>query len=155
MRSLKEEMRPPTPKTKPVQLVDPVPDRLGKKKDLEVPPVETIQLIRPPVEAEEKYSPPELCLASMEEPLLVEVRDQLNLAPPRRKNIEEVKVLELQWNIPSYQYCDIQSRSIHRHEPPQLSIIEEGEVTVPIITHQADLFDQVKMLRPSFIRFRI
>ena len=161
MRSLKEEMRPPTPQRRTVQLDDPTLVSLAKekKKELLFPPVETIQLPRLTVMAEEKCSPPDLQLTTMEEPGLVELRDHSNLAPPRRKTIGELEVINIQWNSPSSQYCDTRDRDRDRDrdwslKPPQLSI-EEEEVTVAIITNQADLFDQVKMLRPSFIRFRI
>ena len=155
MRSLKEEMRP---KTRTVQLVDPLLASLSQEKKLLAPAVETIQWSSPPVVAEEKYLPADLELTTMEDPLLVEATDIINLPPQRRKSSEELEALNVHWNIPLQQYCDATGRDLQDFslKPPQLSI-EEEEVTasVTIITNKADLFDQVKMLRPSFVRYRI
>ena len=152
MRSLKEEMRP---RTKTVQLVDPLLVGLSQEKDLLAPSVEIIPLMSPAVTAEEKYSAADLELTTMEEPFPVEVSDNINLPPQRRKHIEELEVLNIHWNIPLDQNCDTTDRDLAL-KPPQLSIEEEAvAASVSIITNQADLFDQVKMLRPSFVRYRI
>ena len=155
MRSLKEEMRP---KTRTVQLVDPRLASLSQEKELLAPAVETIQWSSPPVLTEEKYWPADLELTTREDPLLVETSDNINLPPQRRKPSEELEVLNVHWNIPLDQYCDATVRDWQdlSLKSPQLSI-EEEEVTasVTIITNKADLFDQVKMLRPSFVRYRI
>ena len=155
VRSLKEEMKP---RTKTAQLVDPLLLSLSQEKELVAPAVETIQWSSPAVVTEEKYSPPDLELTTMEDPVLEEVRDDIILSPQRRKNIEECEVLNIHWIIPIHQHCDTTDRDWPDWslKPPQLSIEEEDVgPSVAIVTNQADLFDQVKMLRPSFVRYRI
>ena len=88
---MKEELRP---KIKTVEVEDRTVNHMSRQKMLTDPQVKAFGFISPEILPDEKYCLQLPKLTSMEETLVTEVLDDLNIAAPKEKHLEELEVKE-------------------------------------------------------------
>ena len=148
---MKEELRP---QIKKVEVEDRTVNHMSRQKMLTDPKVKAFGFISPEILPDEKYCLQLPKLTSMEETLVTEVLDDLNIAAPKEKHLEELEVKEVSY-IPLYQFCDKTILVDISLQSPQLRTEETEAKPVLVTNSPSDLFAQVRKLRQiTLVKYR-